>query len=152
MLQEALDFQVECDELASLLERLDKRDWQRETQFKHWTVDDLIAHLHLFNYAADLALQDSDAFTDLIWQLNASARQAIPHLAFTHVWLNGIRNRDLMFRWRDFCCDDFCWGNDPPFYGRRSQKARSLGRPHDECPVEHHRSPYGNLGSRPRHL
>jgi len=102
MLQQAIDFQVECDELRRLLEGLSERDWQRETQFKRWTANDVIAHLHLFNYAADLALQDADAFANLMRKMNAAIKQGSPHLAFTHEWLGGARNRELMKKWRDF--------------------------------------------------
>jgi uncharacterized protein (TIGR03084 family) len=102
VLQQAVDFQAESDELCALLERLTDHDWQRATQFKHWTINDVIAHLHFFNYAADVALRDSDAFASLMRQLTAATRQGTLHLAFTHEWLGGARNRDLMHKWSDF--------------------------------------------------
>jgi uncharacterized protein (TIGR03084 family) len=101
MLEQALDFAAESDELLALLERLDDADWERKTQFKHWTINDIIAHLHFFNYAADTGLRDSDEFASLMRQLSAAARQGTSHLAFTHAWL-GVRNRGLMQKWRDF--------------------------------------------------
>jgi uncharacterized protein (TIGR03084 family) len=103
MLRQAIDFQAESDELRALLEGLNEQDWQRETQFKHWTVNDVIAHIHFFNYAADLALQDSGAFASLMRNLTAATKQGATHLAFTHAWLGGARNRELMNKWRDFC-------------------------------------------------
>jgi uncharacterized protein (TIGR03084 family) len=102
MLQEALDFQALSDELLALLEPLNNHDWQRETQFKHWTINDVIAHLHLFNYAADIALQDSDAFASLMRELTAAVKRGVTHLAFTHAWLGGLKNDELMIKWRDF--------------------------------------------------
>jgi uncharacterized protein (TIGR03084 family) len=102
MLEQALDFEAESDQLLELLESLEDADWQRETQFKHWTINDIIAHLHVFNYAADAGLRDSDEFAALMRQLSAAVRQGISHLAFTHAWLSGIRNRDLMELWRNF--------------------------------------------------
>jgi uncharacterized protein (TIGR03084 family) len=102
MVEQALDFAAESDELLALLEQLDDADWQRETQFKHWTINDIIAHLHVFNYAADIGLRDSDEFANLMRQLAAAAKQGISHLAFTHAWLSGAKNRDLMQKWRDF--------------------------------------------------
>jgi uncharacterized protein (TIGR03084 family) len=102
MLQQAIDFQAESDELRALLEGLNEQDWQRETQFKRWTINDVLAHLHFFNYAADLALQDSDAFARLMRDLSAAIKQGATHLAFTHAWLDGARNRELMNQWRDF--------------------------------------------------
>jgi uncharacterized protein (TIGR03084 family) len=102
MLAQALDFHAESDELLALLEPLDDADWQRETQFKHWTINDIIAHLHFFNYAADIGLRDSDEFANLMRQLSAAARQGTSHLSFTHRWLGGTTNRNLMQEWRDF--------------------------------------------------
>ncbi|HJU10664.1 MAG TPA: TIGR03084 family metal-binding protein [Candidatus Binataceae bacterium] len=102
MLEQADDFQAESDQLLNLLEQLDEPDWQRETQFKRWTINDLIAHLHLFNHAADLALRDPKAFGRLIGELNAAVKHGATHLAFTHAWLAGSRNRELMKAWRDF--------------------------------------------------
>lgn len=102
MLEQALDFKAESDEFLALLERLNDQDWQRETQFKHWTINDVVAHLHFFNYAADTALQDNNVFASLMRELTGAIKQGATHLAFTHGWLGGARNRDLMNRWRDF--------------------------------------------------
>src|SRR5262249_5180656 len=102
MLQQAIDFQAECDELRALLEGLNEQDWQRETQFKRWTINDVLAHLHFFNYAADLALQDGDAFANLMRDLSTAIQRGATHLAFTHAWLGGATNRELMNKWRDF--------------------------------------------------
>ena len=102
MLQQAIDFQAESDELLALLEGLYEQDWQRETQFKQWTINDVVAHLHFFNFAADVALQDSDAFARLMAHLRVALKQGTTHLAFTHAWLGGARNRELMNKWRDF--------------------------------------------------
>jgi uncharacterized protein (TIGR03083 family) len=82
VLQQALDFQAESDELLALLEELGDQDWQRETQFKGWTINDVIAHLHFFNYAADTALQDSDVFAALMRQLSAAIRQGTSYPGF----------------------------------------------------------------------
>jgi uncharacterized protein (TIGR03084 family) len=102
MLEQAADFQAESDQLLELLESLDDQDWRRETQFKHWTINDVIAHLHFFNYAADIALRDSNAFNRLMRKLTEATRTGSTHLDFTHSWLGGLRNRDLMNRWHDF--------------------------------------------------
>jgi hypothetical protein len=60
MLDQALDFRDESDALFALLDTLANDDWARETQFKRWTPDDIIAHLHMGNYAADLSLKSGD--------------------------------------------------------------------------------------------
>ena len=102
MLQEAIDFREECDALCALLDPLDDQDWTRKTQFKGWTIDDIVAHLHFGNYAADLSLKGGDAFTQFIRELTAAGARGSKHLEFTHAWLDGAKHRGLMDRWRQF--------------------------------------------------
>ncbi len=101
MLQQALDFREESEAVFALLDGLDDQDWGRKTQFKEWTLNDIIAHLHMGNYAADLSLQDTNAFLDLVKEFAAGSQQH-GRLAFTQVWLNGLRARTLLHHWRDF--------------------------------------------------
>ena len=101
MLQQAIDFRDESEVLFALLDALDDQDREKKTQFKDWTINDVIAHLHLGNYAADLSLQDSVAFLDFTRRFTSGSKQG-GHLAFTHVWLDGIKNRALLNRWRTF--------------------------------------------------
>ena len=65
-MQQAHDFKAECDALADLLQDLPEADWDRATQFKGWTINDVIVHLHFWNRAADLSLTDPDTFADLL--------------------------------------------------------------------------------------
>ena len=59
------------------------------------------AHLHMGDYAADLSLQDANTFLDLVKEFTVGRKQ-YGRLAFTHVWLNGLRDRALLHRWRTF--------------------------------------------------
>ena len=72
MLQQAIDFRDECAALFQILDPLSGADWSRETQFKHWTIDDVVAHLHIFNVAAGLSLTDESAFTEFMAGFNAA--------------------------------------------------------------------------------
>ena len=102
MLQQAIDFREESEALFVLLDMVDEQDWERKTQFKGWTLNDVVAHLHFGNYAADLSLQDSAAFIALMRSFTAASKQGIRHLAFTSAWLAGTKHRDLLQRWREF--------------------------------------------------
>jgi uncharacterized protein (TIGR03084 family) len=102
MLQHATDFREESDVLAALLDPLGEADWARATKFKNWFVDDVIAHLHFFNHAADLALRDPAAFDTLLVALMTAIGDGSGHLAFTHDWLEGTRGRALYDAWRGF--------------------------------------------------
>jgi len=102
MIQQAIDFRDESDALFALLDALGDRDWARKTQFKEWTINDIVAHLHIGNHLADLSLRDGDAFTEFVRSLAAASKLGSRRLDSTHVWLSGVRNRDLLYRWRDF--------------------------------------------------
>jgi uncharacterized protein (TIGR03084 family) len=105
MLEQAIDFREDSDVLFALLDTLDEQDWERKTQFKDWTINDIVAHLHLGNYMADLSLQDSVAFFDFRRSLTAMSKpskQGSGHLDATQAWLDGTKNRVLLSRWRDF--------------------------------------------------
>ena len=51
-MQETVDFENECKALEALLIKLEDPDYNTETQFKTWTIFDILAHLHLWNMAA----------------------------------------------------------------------------------------------------
>src|SRR5690348_3517897 len=102
MLQQAVDFREESDALFALLNSLREQDWERKTQFKDWTINDIVAHLHFGDYAADLSLRDSTAFKDFVRQVTEANKGGRKHLAFAHSWLGGIQNRALLTRWRSF--------------------------------------------------
>jgi uncharacterized protein (TIGR03084 family) len=100
MIQQAIDFRDESDALFALLEPLRDSDWRRATQFKQWTINDIVAHLHLGNYLADLSLKDTDAFIEFMRGL--ASKPGARRLNSTHAWLDGLSNRDLLDRWREF--------------------------------------------------
>ncbi len=102
MLQQAIDFREEGDTLFNLLNIIEEQDWERKTQFKGWTLNDIVAHLHFGDYAADLSLQDDDAFDSFRRSVAAANKQGSSHLAFTHAWLDHRKNRALLKHWRNF--------------------------------------------------
>ena len=102
MLDQALDFRAESDVFFALLDSLEEPAWSRPTQFKDWTINDVLAHIHLGNYLADLSLQDSRAFLDFIQTFGRANKKGASRLAATHEWLDGLCNRALLQRWREF--------------------------------------------------
>jgi uncharacterized protein (TIGR03084 family) len=123
MLQQAIDFWEESEALFALLDAASEQEWEHTTQFKGWTLNDVVAHIHFGNYAADLALQDSTAFRNLMRTMAAAGKQGTGHLAFTHTWLQGRKGRALLQLWRDFYREmaDRFGGADPkqrvPWFG-----------------------------------
>ncbi len=58
-------FAHECESLDLLYSGLSKADWQQPTLFRQWTPEDILIHLHFWNYAADLSLQQPAEFESL---------------------------------------------------------------------------------------
>ncbi|WP_411816564.1 TIGR03084 family metal-binding protein [Hyphococcus sp. DH-69] len=63
------DFLIECDVLDDLLKRQNAEDLMRETQFKNWTIEDIIAHLHMWNHAALLTLESREKFQSFLMEI-----------------------------------------------------------------------------------
>jgi len=65
-MNEALDFKAESEAVASILTELSDADYNTVTQFKDWTIYDILAHLHLWNMAADWTLNEPERFMALM--------------------------------------------------------------------------------------
>src|SRR5262245_55697044 len=102
MLTQAIDYRDECDALHALLVDVDAARWSQATQFKRWTLDDVLGHLHMFDYAARLTLESPQAFTSF-WDSVVHSLAAGRSMAdYARVWLRGCRGPELLQRWHDF--------------------------------------------------
>ena len=102
MIQQAIDFRDESEALHELLEPLKDEDFGRVTQFKNWTINDVLTHLHTWNWAADLTLRDSAAFDGFLQQV-ASHVVTGSLREFENEWIKGLKNRKLLNEWHAFC-------------------------------------------------
>ncbi len=71
-MQQVQDFMEECFVLAKAVEGLDDADFNQVTQFKGWTINDVLVHLHFWNKAANVSLQNPDAFQAMLAEIMAS--------------------------------------------------------------------------------
>lgn len=105
-MQETDDFVAESDCLARLLENCDDQALKLETQFKAWTIEDVIAHLHMWNVAAVLTLNEPEKFKVLIKSVKDSLASGVAHPTIEWCWLDetqgGLRGRALVDAWRGF--------------------------------------------------
>ncbi len=100
--QQADDFRAECDALAKVLEPLRDEQYETKTLFKDWTLHDVIAHLHIFNWAADVSIHQPkqlDSFKE--FQVE-SRKKGLDLRGLTDEWLGEDRNRAVYLRWRDY--------------------------------------------------
>lgn len=80
-MEQAIDFLEECRALHALLEGRPDADFRKVTQFKGWTVNDVLGHLHFWNWMAELQIADEKR---LETQLTAVARQGMRELERAH--------------------------------------------------------------------
>jgi len=101
MLQQAVDLREECDALYNFVRTLDDDVWDRTTPFKGYTVWDVIAHLHYFDWAALQSLTSDEAFFEAMTDLGKGMERGLDLPAFTREHLGGKRPDELLGMWRD---------------------------------------------------
>jgi uncharacterized protein (TIGR03084 family) len=97
-MQQAQDFFDESTALAELLAPLSDAALDTPTQFKGWTINNILRHLHVWNIAADLSLFDEAAFAEFMAQMVAGIRGGkLPD--FEAAYLDNLSGRALREAW-----------------------------------------------------
>jgi len=99
--QQVIDFRDESEALYALLAPLADEQFARPTQFKDWTIDDVIGHLHIWNRAAALSLTDPEAFRQFFAEVMAAVQDGGMR-AFERDWRGDLAGRALLEAWREF--------------------------------------------------
>ncbi len=102
-MEQVTAFLEESEAMAAVIEAQCNGRWDAPTQFKGWTVNDVLVHLHFWNRAADLSLTSADAF-------NAMLGESLPKiqtLGFRAMENAAISERGeaLLTLWRDYFRD-----------------------------------------------
>ena len=100
-MQQANDFLRETESLAEILKDLLDLDFRQVTQFKGWTIEDILGHLHMFNVAADLTLEDGSKFEAFFLNINKEMASGKTLLQSQYPWLNGLYGKELYNAWID---------------------------------------------------
>ena len=100
-MKEANDFKIESDLLYALMKDLSDADFRESTQFKGWTLNDVLEHLHMWNWAAHESYVNEAGF--LIFIDNVISETKGGSLKpYERKWINGLSGRELLEVWRDF--------------------------------------------------
>jgi len=102
-MQQANDFLEDSLTLHELLETLDETCFNRATQFKQWTVNDILVHLHVFNRVAQWSLNEPERFEVFITEVRAAAAQGVHHQALAYREVGSLRGRELCEAWHQEC-------------------------------------------------
>jgi uncharacterized protein (TIGR03084 family) len=137
-LSQAIDYREECDALHALLATAEDSDWSRPTQFKAWTLDDILGHLHLFDLAALATLEGPEGFANFLADSRRFRAEGGSMREYTRHWLGALRNRSLLAKWfetsgevaRCFLAVDPAlrvnWGPGPAMSARSLISARQM--------------------------
>ncbi len=102
MFEQPVNFCAESDALYEILAPLSDSDFDQPGQFKGWTINDILGHLHTWNVAADAGLNDVPTFNTMRTQLEAALRAGQTILAFEKAWRRGVAGRALLQAWHGF--------------------------------------------------
>lgn len=108
-MEQARDFLAECEALNDALDHV--TDWEAATQFKGWTVNDVLVHLHYWNVMADKSAVDPDTFAIMIGKvmqnLGGGGLRPVENAEITvrgaelrATWIANAR--DMAARWSEF--------------------------------------------------
>jgi uncharacterized protein (TIGR03084 family) len=100
-MQQAEDFRQEVLILAEVLESLAEADFFQVTQFKGWTIDDVLGHLHIFDHASLLALESDEAFHAFFVDMSKIMQSGGSMIDAQRPWIGDLKGRVLFDAWRE---------------------------------------------------
>ncbi len=135
-LSQANDFLTESETLYAALAGLDDAALRQPTQFKGWTIEDVLVHLHFWNIAADLSVADEAAMQTRVGTVMAALKDTGSMRAgedatitergtnLREAWIANAR--DMAARWRDMDPKQRLTWVGPTMSARSSITARQM--------------------------
>jgi len=99
------EFLEESEALYALLAPRPESELAWTTQFKAWSIEDVIAHLQLFNHAAHLSLRDPEQLRAFFAELRRARESGRSLLETTRERLAPLAGHALLERWRLDCAE-----------------------------------------------
>jgi len=94
------DLREEGLALFKLLSNKPDAFWHVKTQFKDWTVWDVIAHLHFSDHLAMTTARSAEDFDTLSTDLMVHFQKGLGLKEYARSWLGSVSGPDLFVRWR----------------------------------------------------
>eukprot|EP00747_Dinoflagellata_sp_TGD_P100899 gnl/TRDRNA2_/TRDRNA2_168177_c0_seq1.p1 gnl/TRDRNA2_/TRDRNA2_168177_c0~~gnl/TRDRNA2_/TRDRNA2_168177_c0_seq1.p1 ORF type:complete len:280 (+),score=38.94 gnl/TRDRNA2_/TRDRNA2_168177_c0_seq1:36-842(+) len=99
MLPQAQDFLDESEAVYALVSPLPDEFFETKTGFKNWTINTIIGHLYMWNWAADLTLKDSNEFLTFLREVLKVPSGEVTK--FERKWLGDLRGQGLVKAWHE---------------------------------------------------
>lgn len=101
MIAEATDFRAESASLYELLCDIAERDYAEPTLFKRWSTNQVLRHLHTWNWAAMASLSDRQAFADYMDGLQSKTRSGKTMSDVERQFCDGAEGKALLALWQE---------------------------------------------------
>ena len=101
MLEQAIHFKEESDALYKLLINADKNSFKLKTQFKSWTINDVLYHLHVWNIAALLSLKNENEFKEFMQSFMEAVKSGNSAREYEKILSDNAEGLDLLNLWRE---------------------------------------------------
>ncbi|WP_017930724.1 TIGR03084 family metal-binding protein [Robiginitomaculum antarcticum] len=98
-------FNIECHSIADLLENHREDIFSTVTLFKGWTIGDIMAHLHLWNIAADMTLNEPDKFQSFMMKMMSALVGGQSHIALQNAYFGKQSKAQIFAAWQSRCED-----------------------------------------------
>ena len=105
MLQQAYDFCDESNAIYELLSNIDNDQFNKSTLFKGWTFNNVIGHLHVWNYAADISLKDGEEWKEFSNNVLKAFGSGATFSQFEETIIKGAKGKELLNIWKDYYSD-----------------------------------------------
>ena len=105
MLQQAYDFCDESNAIYELLSNIDDDQFNKSTLFKGWTFNNVIGHLHVWNYAADISLKDGEEWKEFSNNVLKAFGSGATFSQFEETIIKGAKGKELLNIWKDYYSD-----------------------------------------------
>jgi len=102
MLQQAYDFCDESNAIYDLLSDINEDQFNESTLFKGWTFNNVIGHLHVWNYAADISLKDGDEWKEFANSALKAFGGGSTFSEFENTIIKGAKGKDLLNIWKEY--------------------------------------------------
>ena len=98
-MQQESDFREESLTLKSLIADLDDAAFEKTTQFKSWTINDVFRHLHFWNKAVMVATEGDEAFAAFFEGVGAHMMKGGSLPEYERAYLDGLSGGALREAW-----------------------------------------------------
>ena len=76
-MEQVKDFLDESYQLLKLLADIKPKNYYIKTQFKNWSINDVLGHLHIFNNAANVALNSDSEFQKFFTPIESALKNEL---------------------------------------------------------------------------